>query len=81
MIHHTYIHNSIYFGLKSLGGGGGGFTPVYKLRRYVPPHRVGFLCRFGVKTGIPFAHFDLKSGMGLEGTTGAYERIYGFNSK
>ena len=43
---------------------------MYKLRRYVPPHRVGFLCRFGLKTGIPFAHFDLKSGMVLEGTTG-----------
>ena len=30
-----------------------------------PPHRVGFLCRFGLKTGMVF-----------EGTTGAYERIF-----
>ena len=33
------------------------------------PHRVGFLRRFGLKTG-------LESGMVFEGTTGAYERIY-----
>ena len=50
---------------------------MYNLRRYLPPRdRVGFLCRFGLKTGVPFAHFDLKSGMVLEGTTGAYERIF-----
>ena len=36
---------------------------------YVPPNRVGFLGRFGLKTGIHFAHFGLKSGMVLEGTT------------
>ena len=47
----------------------------------MPPHRDGFLCRFGLKTGIQFAHFGLESGMVFEGTTGAYERIYRFNSK
>ena len=47
----------------------------------MPPHRVGFLRRFGLKTGIPFAHFGLESGMVFEGTTGVYERIYRFNSK
>ena len=52
-----------------------------KLRRYVPPHRVGFLRRFGLKTGIHFAHFGLESGMVFEGTTGVYERIYRFSSK
>ena len=31
----------------------------------MPPHRVGFLRRFGLKTGIVF-----------EGTTGVYEHIY-----
>ena len=34
--------------------------------RYVlppPPHREGFLHRFGLKTGIHFAHFGLESGM------------------
>ena len=64
---------------SGLGGGGG--TPLYKLYRYVPPHRVGFLRRFGLKTGIHFAHFGLESGMVFEGTTGVYERIYRFNSK
>ena len=29
-------------------------TLLYKL---VPPHRIGFLRRFGLKTGIHFAHF------------------------
>ena len=44
-------------------------TPLYKLYRYVPPHRVGFLCRFGLKTGIHFAVFGLESVMVFEGTT------------
>ena len=44
---------------------GGGGTPLYKLYRYVPPHEVGILRRFGLKTGMVF-----------EGTTGLYERIY-----
>ena len=35
-----------------------------------PPHRVGFLRRFGLETGMVF-----------EGTTGVYERIYRCNSK
>ena len=42
---------------------------------------LGFLCRFGLKTGIDFAHFGLESGMVFKGTTGVYERIYCFNSK
>ena len=61
--------------------GGGGGTPLYKLYRYVPPHRVGFLRRFGLKTGMHFAHFGLESGMVFEGTTGVYERLDHFNSK
>ena len=56
-------------------------TPLYKLYTYLPPHRVEFLRRFGLKTGIYFAHFGLESGMVFEGTTGVYERIYRFNSK
>ena len=28
--------------------------------------RVGFLCRFGQKTGIGFAHFGLETGMVFE---------------
>ena len=55
---------------------------LYKPYRYVPPHRVGsFFCRFGLKTGIHFAHFSLDSGMVFEGLTGVYERIYRFSSK
>ena len=48
---------SLKFRLAS--GGGGGATPLYKPYRCVPPHRVGFLRRFGLKTGIDFAHFGL----------------------
>ena len=47
----------------------------------MPSHRVGFLGRFGLKTGIHFARFGLESGMVFEGTTGVYERIYCFNFK
>ena len=32
-----------------------GGTPLYKLCGYVPPHRVGFLRRFGLKIGIQSA--------------------------
>ena len=48
---------------------------------YVPPHRVGFLRRFGLKTGIDFAHFGLESGMVCQGNMGVNERIHRFNSK
>ena len=60
---------------------GGGGTPLYKLYRYVPPHRVGFLRRFGLKTDIHFAHLGLESGVVFGGTMGKYEHIYCFNSK
>ena len=43
-------------------------TPLYKLYRYVLPHRARFLRCFGLKTGIHFAHFGLESGMVFEGT-------------
>ena len=42
---------------------------------------VGFLRRFGLKTGTEFAHFSLESGMVFEETTQVYERIDRFNSK
>ena len=54
---------------------GGGGTPLYEPYRYVPPLRVGFLCCFGLKTGIEFVHFGLKSSVVLEGTRSVYERI------
>ena len=47
----------------------------------MPAHRVGVFRRFGLKTGIDFAHFGLESGMVFEGTTGVYERICRFNFK
>ena len=48
---------------------------------YVPPQKVGFLRRLGLKMGINFAHFGLKLGMGFKKTTRLYERIHRFNSK
>ena len=49
-------------------------TPLHKPYRYVPPKRLWFWGRFGLTTGIHFAHFGLESGMVFEGTTGVYER-------
>ena len=45
------------------------------------PHRVRFLRRFCLKTGIHFGYFGLEAGMVFEGTTGLYERLYRFNFK
>ena len=64
-----------------LNSGGGGRTPLYKPYMYVLPQKVWFSRRFGLKTGIDFAHFGLESGMVFEGATGMYEHIYRFNSK
>ena len=58
-----------------------GGTPLYGLYRYVPSQRVWFLSHFGLKKGIDFDHYGLKSGMVFKGTTGAYKRICLFNSK
>ena len=38
--------------IQARGGRGEGGTPLNKLYKYVPPHRVGFWHRFGLKTGI-----------------------------
>ena len=38
-----------------------------------------FLDRFGLKTGINFAHFGLESGMVYEGTTVLYQCVSRFN--
>ena len=43
--------------------------------RYVPPQRVGFLRRFGLKMGLDFAHFALESVIVFEKAKGVYERI------
>ena len=62
------------------GGGGGGGLPSISyigMRR----HWVGFLRRLGLKTGLHFTDFDLKSGWVFERTTGVYEHFCRFNSK
>ena len=61
---------------------GGGYFFIFVLPyRYVPPQRVWFLHRFGLRTDIDFTHFDLNSGKVSEGTTGVYKRVCLFNSK
>ena len=55
-------------------------APSYKPYWYVPPQRLGFLRRFGLKTGIDFAHFGLELGMVYEGTTIVYQCVRRFNS-
>ena len=42
----------------------------------MPPQRVWFLSRFGLKTGKGFDHFGLKSGMVFKGTARAYRGAY-----
>ena len=56
-------------------------SDTYNPYRYVPPQRVGFFSRFGLKSGMDFAHFGLGLGMVFKGTTVLYERIYLFSSK
>ena len=52
----------------SLRARGGEIPYISYLYRYVQPHRVEFLSRFGLKTGIHFAHFGMESGVVFEGT-------------
>ena len=66
-----------------MGGGGGGGEAGGQSISHIgmrPPQRVGFLRRFGLKTGIDCPFW---SGIGycFKGTKGVYERIYCFNSK
>ena len=39
------------------GGGGKGYTLIYKPFKYVPSQRGGVLGLFGLKTGIHFAYY------------------------
>ena len=56
-----------------------GGTPLYKLYRCVPPHRVGFLRRLGLKTGMHFAHFGLdRIGYGFWGNCGSIWTYWSF---
>ena len=43
---------------------------------YVPPQRVWFLRRFGLKKGIDFVHFGLESDTVFEGTIQEYMNVY-----
>ena len=43
-----FTHTGIAQGFR---GGGGGGSPIYKRYRYLLPHQVGFLRRFGQKMG------------------------------
>ena len=52
-----------------------GVTSLYKPFRYVPPQRVRFLLRFGLKTVKDFTHFGLESGIVFEGATVVYRHI------
>ena len=81
MVTHDLSPDKLFFSRPRLepGGGEGWGTPLYKLYSYVPPHRVGFLHRFGLKAGIHF--FGLEWGVVFEGTTRVYERIYRYNPK
>ena len=67
---------------KTLGHAPGeGYVSYMELYRYVPSQRVWFLSRFGLKMGIDFEHYGLKSGMVFKRTTRAYKRVCLFNSK
>ena len=80
---HRTIWKTFHLSVDKIFHRGGGLgTPLYKPHMpLMPPHTVGFLGLFGLKTGIDFAHFGPESGMIFEGTTGVYERICRFNSK
>ena len=69
---------NLFYLRRSVPGGG-----VFPYKSYIGICRpkVRFLHRFGLKTGIHFAHFGLELGTVFEGTKGTYERIYRFNSK
>ena len=49
------------------GGGGGGGTPYITKKLCAPPRGMVWR-RFGLKTGIDFAHFGPESGMVYKGT-------------
>ena len=51
-----------------------GGTPLYKVYRYVPPQRVWFLSRFGLKKGTDFDNYGLKSGR-IFGAGNIYESL------
>ena len=65
--------NSKLSGLAWSPRGGGG-TPLFKVYRFVQPQRVWFLSRFGLKTGIDFDNYGVKSGR-IFGAGNIYESV------
>ena len=59
-----------FSGLQATRGGGGRGTPLYKPYMFVSPQRVGFLSRFGLKTGIS-PLFARIGGYGFRGNFGS----------
>ena len=57
------MEDSVFYEFASKVNSRDACTPLYQVYRYVPPQRVWFLSRFGLKTGIEFEHFGLKLGM------------------
>ena len=53
---------------------GGGGTPLYKYIGMCRPKEYGFLSRFGLKTGIDFDNYVLKSGR-VFGAENIYESL------
>jgi len=64
-----------------LPGGGESVHPYISHIGMCRPKGYVLLHRFGLKTGIVFAHFGLESGMGFEEPTVMYKRIHCFSFK
>ena len=58
-----------------------GGTPLYKLYRYVPPHRVGLFAPFWSENGYTLCPFWSGIGYVFRGNYGDYERNYRLISK
>ena len=59
----------MHYSQKAFYSRGGGGTSLYNLFRYMPPQRVWFLSRCGLKMDIDYDHFGLNSGMVFKGST------------
>ena len=71
----TGVEIYIFWSEIRSGIGEPGGTPPPRIRTPVPQQKVWFLLRFGLETGINFAHFGLESSMVFEETKEVCERI------
>ena len=71
-----WYRNSWSSTLQWSSGGGGVGTPPYEPYRCALPQRVGFLRRFGLKTGIYFTHFGLESGTIVSRELRAFTNVF-----